>query len=299
MDNTDHIAKVAGISSSKELISPLSSITPPKESHLKEYIDAQLIGTKGTYSIVVLNLITNETYFLNEHTTFKSASLYKLWVMATAYELIKQGKLKETDSLSQDLDVLHNRFGLASPSALIKPAVKEGEPAPSDAPAERLRISMTVGEALEKMITISDNYSALLLTERVKLKNITAFLDEHGFDESMVGIKGGDPITTAYDSALFMKKLYAGELANKEHTEKMLTLLKRQRLNGKLPKYLSKETIIAHKTGELDAFSHDVGIVYAPPGEYIIAVLTETTSRQQADERIANVSQTVYKYFGR
>ena len=86
-------------------------------------------------------------------------------------------------------------------------------------------------------------------------------------------------------------------MTDQVYTDKMLTLLKRQRLNGKLPKYLPKQSIIAHKTGELDSYSHDAGIVYAPPGEYIIVVLSETTSRAQADERIALLSQSVYKYF--
>lgn len=295
MDHSQQIKKVAGLSSSRELISPLSSITPIEESPLGDLVREQLSGTTGSYGVVILNLKTNESAFINEHTTFKTGSLYKLWVMATTFEQIKAGKLKETDLLSQDINVLHNKFGLASPSA-------QTSTQPSDAPIptqdpEANKITMSVSQALEKMITISDNYAALLLTERIRLINLSSFLDKNGFSESMVGIKGGDPITSSYDMALFLKKLYKGELADKEYTEKMLTLLKRQRLNGKLPKYLPKGTVIAHKTGELDEFTHDVGIVYIPSGDYIIVALSESNSRYQAEERISLVSQVVYKYF--
>jgi beta-lactamase class A len=292
IQNSQDRARVAGAASSKLLISPLSSITP-KESRLKEVVEGQMRGTKGSYGIVVLNLKDDELFFLNEHTTFKTGSLYKLWIMATAFKQIKDGTMKEDEVLSQDMNILYSKFGLASPSAQMAPQ-SSGAP---EASGEPMRITFTVAEALEKMITISDNNAALLLTDRVRLANVALFLDGHGFSESMVGIKNGDPITTAFDMALFLKKLYKGEFADKEYTDKMITLLKHQRLNGKLPRYLPEGTVVAHKTGELDEFSHDVGMVYAPSGDYIISVLSESTSREQADERIANISKAVYAYF--
>lgn len=278
------------------LLSPLSSITPPADSLVGKVVEGALEGTKGIYGVVVLNLKTNESYFLNDHRQFKTGSLYKLWVMATAYEQIKAGTLKESDILSEDIGILHSKFGLASPSAIVRTIADTNDQDAAMPTVDPNKITYSVGDALEQMIIISDNYAALLLTERVKLANISSFLQRNGFIESRVGINGGDPMTTAYDMALFLKKLYAGELADKNYTEKMITLLKRQRLNGKLPKYLPEDTTIAHKTGELDEFTHDVGIVYAPSGDYIIAVLSESNSRPQAEERIANVSEAVYKY---
>ena len=43
----------------------------------------------------------------------------------------------------------------------------------------------------------------------------------------------------------------------------MLSILKDQRLNGKIPFLLPHSVKIAHKTGEDDGITHDVGIVYA------------------------------------
>jgi beta-lactamase class A len=91
-----------------------------------------------------------------------------------------------------------------------------------------------------------------------------------------------------------------GELANAEYTAKMIDLLKAQRLNNKLPRFLPEGTVIAHKTGELGLFSHDGGIVYLPDGnEYIIVVLSETLYPSAAEERIAELSKEVYSYFAR
>jgi beta-lactamase class A len=79
----------------------------------------------------------------------------------------------------------------------------------------------------------------------------------------------------------------------------MIDLLKRQRLNSKIPKYLPSEIQIAHKTGELFEASHDAGIVYSPNGDYIIVILSESdeASRPLANERLAQVSKEVYNYF--
>ena len=49
-----------------------------------------------------------------------------------------------------------------------------------------------------------------------------------------------------------------------ELSREMLTILRNQRLNGKMPFYLHSRGIpVAHKTGEDDGLSNDVGIVYA------------------------------------
>ncbi len=77
----------------------------------------------------------------------------------------------------------------------------------------------------------------------------------------------------------------------------MLVLLKKQRLNEKIPKYIPEGIAIAHKTGELDLFSHDAGIVYTPKDTYIIVVLSENDFRTEANEQIANISKNVYNYF--
>ncbi|KKQ37961.1 MAG: Beta-lactamase, partial [Candidatus Levybacteria bacterium GW2011_GWC2_37_7] len=160
-------------------------------------------------------------------------------------------------------------------------------------------ITLTVKDALKQMITISHNYSALLLTKRIKLSNVAKFLETNGFKDSSVGGSGDSPKSTADDIALFFEKLYKGELANTQYTKEMLDLLKAQTLNDKLPKYLPKGTVVAHKTGEIDYLSHDGGIVYTPKGDYIIVVLSESEFPSGAEDRIAQISKSVFNYFAK
>jgi len=251
------------------------------QNKLGNIINAILKNEAPNYGIVVMNLKTNESYSLNEHKLFESASLYKLWVMAAAFRLMEEGRFKKTDLISQKIEVLNEKFKIATESAELR----EGE------------ITLSVDEALRQMITISDNYSALLLSEKIGLSNVASYLSLEGFNESKIGNGTGPPVTSAYDTALFLEKLYKNEKKGDKSAIEMLSFLKRQRLKTKLPKYLPKNTVIAHKTGELGQYSHDAGIIYQENGDYIIAILSKTEKILEANETIAKISQAVFDYF--
>lgn len=274
---------------SKELVSPIPNVsikrfvTPsptslPISSSLRKVIDNSLAGAKGTYSIAVVNLSTGEAYYHDEHRVYDPGSLYKLWVMAETFNQIQNGKISPDEILSQDVKVLNKEFNID----------------PNYAELTEGTITLSVKDALEQMITISHNTAALLLTEKVQLFNVEGFLRQNSFVESATG----EPLrVTAFDTALFFEKLYKGKLANADITEEMIDLLKRQTLNDKLPKYLPQNVAVAHKTGEIDYLSHDAGIVFTEKGDYVIVILSDTDSPADAEERIAQISLAVYKYF--
>lgn len=270
---------------SSPLLNPMALATPtpmPQDNALGNVIQQSLTGTQGSYGIVVQNLTSGDGYNLHEYTVYKSGSLYKLWVMGAVYKKIQDGSLKKSTVISESYTQLNKLFNID----------------PDYAEKTDGTLTLTVADALNQMITISDNYAALLLTEKVQLSNVATFLKENGLAQSQVGTSGNDPTTTAYDVAIFLNRLYNGHLANAAYTQEMLTLLKQQRLNSKLPKYLPDSVVVAHKTGELDSYTHDAGIVYATSGNYIIVVLSNTTDTDAAAERISQVSKDVFNYFG-
>ncbi|OGE64517.1 hypothetical protein A3J13_00855 [Candidatus Daviesbacteria bacterium RIFCSPLOWO2_02_FULL_36_8] len=250
---------------------------------LDKAVATALEGVKGNYGIFIKNFKTGETFKQNEHMIFHAGSLYKIWIMAETYNQIKTGDLTEDEQLSRDIEYLNKKFQIAEENAELT----EGA------------ITLTVANALTQMITISHNYAAMLLTEKIKLSSVAKFLKDNSFIESKVGINGEDPTTTPADMEKFFEKLYKGEIIDQEYSNKMLELLKAQKLNNKLPKNLPTETIIAHKTGELGFYTHDGGIVYSPKGDYIIIVMSQSDSPPGAEERIVDISEAVYKYFSR
>lgn len=275
-------------SNKRELVSPLlnnpiSTPSPkiyPKDS-LEGVVQSALEGTKGMYAVAIKNLKNGQNYYFNEHQVFDAGSLYKLWIMAEVFDQIKKGNMKEADILSDSISNLNKKFKILEENAELK----EGD------------ISLNVADALKQMITISHNYAALLLTQKIKLSSVDLFLQKNGFSESSVGTDGDSPKTTAYDIALFFEKLYKGELTSQDYTSQMIELLKMQQLNDKLPMNLPDGVVIAHKTGEIDYFSHDGGIVFSPKGEYIIVVLSKTDNLPATEGRISQISKGVYDYF--
>lgn len=278
--------------SKKPIISPIvspisSSALPVSDSQkidnggLKQAVEGRLKNSEGDFGIVILNLKTGENYSLNEHKSFEAGSLYKLWVMGAAFNKIEDGNWQKNTVFSEEIPILNEKFKIASESA----ERTEGS------------IELPVNVALQRMITISDNYSALLLAWKLRLSFVTSYLESHGFRESKVGGAESLPSTTAYDTALFLERLYRGDLASSQSNEDMLELLKGQQINRKLPKYLPQGTVIAHKTGELGLVSHDAGIVYSSKGDYIIVILSESRRPKDAEETISQISKSVYDYF--
>lgn len=262
----------------ESIISPLSSFFSTKslQKDLTQIVNKELEDSTGTYSVVVVNLKNDDRYIRDEGKVYTAASLYKLWIMAVAYEQITDGILKENEELAKDAVKLNEAMGIATESAEIKEGV----------------VSYTVSEALRQMIVVSHNYAALLLSDRVSLTSVRKWLERNGFENS--DVRTNPPTTTAKDTALFLEKLYNKEFVN---SEKMLELLKKQQLNGKIPKELPDDVVVAHKTGELENVSHDAGIVFTDSGNYILVVMSESGNRAGADDRIANISKAVYDYF--
>lgn len=231
-------------------------------SKLEITVNKALEGSKGTYGIMVKNLETGENFKKNSDQVFESGSLYKLEVMAEVFRQIEKGQIDETEVLTGDVADLNREFNILQEEAELTGGI----------------ISLTVKDALEQMITISHNYAAYLLTKKAK-------------------ISGGLETTTPQKTADFLEKLYKGELANATSSAAMRNLLKNQKLNEGLPKYLPKEIIVAHKTADIGFYSHDAGIVYTPKGNYIIVVLSQSNNPYGAQERISLISKAVFDFF--
>jgi beta-lactamase class A len=252
-----------------------------RKETLKDVVAKSLEGAKGDYSIVIQNLKTGEYYALNKDKVYEPASLYKLWVMATVYQEIKNGRLKETDILSASIPQLNKEFEITDPELTTG------------------GIEKTVSEALRQMIVISHNYAALLLAKEVGNSKISKFLEDYGFNNSSLSLISETevPKTTPGDIALFYEKLYKGEIVGPGYSKKMIEILLKQELNDRIPKYLPKDARVAHKTGEINFYKHDAGIVFSPKTDYLIVLMSESEFPAGAAERMANLSKTVYDYF--
>lgn len=261
----------------------LASVFPFKSESsrsLKGVVSSQLKDYKGDIGIYIKNLNSGESYKLNENQKFEAGSLYKLWVLGKIFEKINDGKLKEDDNLEADIEDINKRFDIDEEDAELK----EGH------------LQFTITSAVEQMITISHNYASLMLLTKTSFAEIEDFLKRYSLKSSTIK----QPITTtSRDIGWYLEKIYKGELINKEYSQKMIEVLKRQKINDRLPKYLPEGLEIAHKTGDLGYFENDAGIVFSPKGNFLIVILTKSDLPEDAAEKIAQISKAVYDYFNK
>lgn len=261
------------------IVGPPSVPVSPRYEPLPLRVDAALeaqirdfLGDEVThYGIVVKRLADGVGVAINADQEFYAASLFKLLVM---YEVFKQrelGLLSFEERLTVTPPYLEYELGY-----LRWPLWSE----------------VTIQELVEAMITESDNIAAMLLHDKVAGWNIIRDFKAVGLEHT--DIEGETMPTSASDMALWLEMIATGQAVSEPSSQAMIDLLSRQTINDRLPALLPEGTKVAHKTGNWDNATHDVGVVYAPSGAYVIAILSDTY--WEADP-IAELSRLVYDYF--
>jgi beta-lactamase class A len=242
---------------------------------LAAQISARIAGRSGRYGIAVKNLRTGQGVLLDPNGEYEAASLFKLPVM---YEVFKQ---REEGLLSFDEQlVLTERHVAYDLGTLDRPAGS----------------NIRLGEALDRMITISDNSSAILLTDRVGALAVNQDMATLGLSRTRVLL---DDLTTSPGDMLRLLEMIAlGQAVGSRASGDMVQILAQQRVNDRIPRLLPIGTVVAHKTGNVPGVVNDVGIVYGPAGPFVVAVLMDGTDDEgEAARATADIALMAYRRF--
>ncbi|MER3419947.1 MAG: hypothetical protein C4290_05215, partial [Chloroflexota bacterium] len=150
---------------------------------------------------------------------------------------------------------------------------------------------LRVADAVRAMITLSDNTSATILLDLLDHRNIDATLAALGLRATSVNTR--DLPTTAMDMARLMAAIVGGEGLSAASAQEMVTLLLAQQTRLGIPRGVPADVPVGNKTGSWDGALHDVAVVYAPGGPFVIAVLTDGS---RGWEVIGRVAAAVYWY---
>lgn len=238
-------------------------------------IDALVASAAGRASVVVAAADSGQVlYAADPDEPVFAASLYKLAVLLEAERRIEEGTLRLTDRITINAgDQVESGSFTAAGSAL------------------------SIDEALERMIVVSDNASALALIRRLGVASIQATTDR---EQIYLRFTADGAVTTARGIATFFGELVRGSLVSRAASARMLARLSRQRSDDRLPAALPDGAVIAHKTGNLGFATHDAGIVRGPGGAPIVlAVLTWDSSEQDAIDLIKEIAVLVYEGLAR
>lgn len=252
---------------------------------LKRIIQKDLSGQNGTFAVYIEGLGSDnqELYTFNELQPFPTASLYKLILVAAALERVEKGQMKLTDEISATKSHLTQVLGSEDFGY-------------EDAPET---ITYTLEEILKRIGRISDNFAAIMLTEKLRSNTQGDPLTQTAKELGLRGTRFEEiPVTTAEDIAFFFKKLYLGEIVSGEVSQKIISLLGGSKINNRLPAKLPDNITVIHKTGELPGLRHDAGFVDLPGSPYVIVLLSKDLKYEDDGvEVLAQISKDVFDYF--
>ena len=256
-----------------------SPVNDAPSTALTSLIERFVQTKEGRYGVAVKNLKTGEIALYKATEQFEAASLYKLNLMYGAFELAGKGELSLDDQMTVT-EMAATGYGDGDATLEV------GE-------------TVSVREAVERAITVSDNTCAHALLEKLPVWKINDSFKKLGLKQTEIN---AGTRTSPQDMLRLMEMIADGKALSTDASRQMLTLLLRQEINDRLPLYLPEGVPVAHKTGNLTGLRHDAGIVYGPSGPYVIAVLVdglkdELPGDNTATDDIADLSRAVYDYF--
>lgn len=216
-----------------------------QESSLQKLLAEFVADRENQFGIVVKDLKTGATAQIGDDTSMTSASLYKLFVAQKIYGRIDNGQLT---------------YGANAGSSSGR----------------------NIDGCLTVMINVSDNTCGHALGSILNWGSQDAALKADGYTGTSLQTPQR---TSAHDVAFLFERLYRGTLNSPNSNDRFMTLLKSQQINNRLPQGLPAGTVMAHKTGDLNGYVHDAGIVYGTKTDYLVVMMGKpgTNAGQFAD----------------
>lgn len=269
--------------------SPTAALTSKEERHetleqVERAIKEARKAFPGETAVYFIDMESDLELNFDGEKRFESASLMKLVVIAELYRLIQVGKLE------LDHPLVLKQEQIVGGSGDLKDMVPG--------------MTFTIRVLAEKMITQSDNTATQMLTDFITKDALNKSTKNLGLPGTTVNRdiydfaaidRGLDNYITAKDAAHLMEQLARDELPG---SEEIHAILERQQRNDMLGSGPQQKVRLAHKTGELTGILHDVGVVYAPRGAYVLALLSDKVDdNQQAVKVWANLAQEILKIY--
>ncbi len=264
---------------------------------LEERIVRLINSEKGEFAVAYKNLNTGETILINENEEFHAASTMKTPVMIEVYKKDTEGVISLDDSI-----LIKNEFRSIYDGTVFKLSSFDDSDKKS---YEKIGSYLTLRELVYDMITISSNFATNLVIDYIGSKEINNTMRSlgakninvlRGVEDIKAFDKGMNNTTTALDLLFIYEKLARGEIISLEKSEEMVDILKNQKYDDIIPKYLPKSVKVAHKDGWINGVRHDSGIIYTGNNQkYVLVLLSKNLEDDiKGADMLAKVSLEIY-----
>lgn len=257
------------------------------DSDVESLMSKNLSGIKGDTSAYFYDLNDNETASYGDvKSEQRAASDIKVYIMAAAYQKIADGDFS-----------LNDRYDLSSEDKVggtgVVQSMQNGD-------------SLTYRDLIEYMITKSDNSAANIIVK--KIGGISAVNDEIsklGLNDTKMERmlmdqdaleQGKDNMTTAYDLAMFMRKLYRHDVVSSKYDKEMLSVLSNTSNHSKIPANINTNVVdVYNKTGEYADYGveNDAAILKHGKKAFVLVVMSENGDSDEQKDAMASLGKDV------
>jgi beta-lactamase class A len=279
----------------------LSALTfATSDSVLQSKIQTMAAQHHGKVALFATNLKSGDTVAIDADTPVATASVIKLPILLEAMLEVKAGKHKLADKITLQKDDVVQGSGVLQFF---------------DTP-----LIITFKDALTFMIIESDNTATNLVIDTVGIKNVNERMQQIALKDTYLYKKVFKPATgpmpadqkkfglgktTAREMARVMESIVRCELKDQTLCDSMLYMLRNQQYRNLVPHYIETSdtseglSLIANKTGSLDAVRNDVAVVYSKNGPIIISAFTYDNEDQRwnnengAELLVARMARTI------
>jgi len=264
---------------------------------LRRTLDSIADAHHGIVGYSVIDVDNGITLSRRGDETFSTASLIKVAILVTVYDLVAKGEL----SLDDPLTVL--RIDQVPGSGIIQ-YLHNGT-------------ILTVHDAAWLMITISDNTATNLLLDRIIIRRVWDKMETLGLHHTKVhsktfrrnasvaldsSVKYGFGVTTPNEMAHLFELLARGKAVNAKADSEMLDILEHNTMDAMLQRFVYGARA-AHKDGETDQVRTECSLFYLR-NRVIACVLTKENKDMryaidtEAQVTIARMGEAIVNAWG-
>ena len=224
-----------------------AQFTRADTTSLRRTLDGIAKAHHGVVGYSVMNLDTGERLSLRGDETFSTASLIKVPILVTLYDLAEKKQL----SLDDPLTVL--KIDQVPGSGVLQ-FMKPG-------------MTLTVNDAANLMIVLSDNTATNLILDRINIRRVWDKMEALGLPHTKVhsktflrmtsiamdsSVKYGLGVTTPNEMAKLFGLLADGRAVSPAADSAMLEILSNNADGEQMQRYVERLTV-PHKTGSTDS----------------------------------------------
>jgi beta-lactamase class A len=272
--------------SSAQVAAPAARPVPVRAdtAALRHKLDSIADAHHGILGYTVIDMENGVRMSRRGDETFPTASLIKVAILVTVYDLVAKGQL----SLDDPLTVL--KIDQVPGSGIIQ-YLHNG-------------VVLTVRDAAWLMTTISDNTATNLLLDRIIIRTVWNKMDSLGLHNTKVhsksfkrsssvamdsSVKYGLGVTTPNEMARLYELLAQGKAVNPSADSAMLDILEHNENFDKLQRF-NYGVRAAHKSGETDQVRNECSLFYLRNRIIVCALTKENVDKRYTVDNEAHVA---------